>query len=135
MVSATKKYVVGQKLWWVPPHSQYDRYGRNGGHEVTVTKVGVKYVTVSWAFEESRWPMERVFNKVDGYEKGDMGNHHRCGRAWLTRDDYDRNVKSTAAWCSLCDLAARKLQRHRSPPVDLTMYEIEIITGLLESIP
>jgi hypothetical protein len=130
-MSAAAKYTVGQKLWWVPPF-QFNK-DRNGGFEVTVTKVGIKYVTVSLAFDKSRRPTERVFNKDSGYEKGDLGQS-RCGRAWLSREAYDEHMEITAAWQSLCELASRKLQRYASPPSNLTLVEITAMKSTLEAL-
>lgn len=129
-MSVAKKYTVGQKLWWVPPHNRYHTEN-NGGYEVTVAKVAIKYVTVETG---KRHPTEHVFVKETGRERGDYSASANgwLGRVWMSREAYAANVAMTDAWYALCKLASEKLQRYRSVPVDLTMGEIETITTILE---
>ena len=126
-----KKYTVGQKLWWVPPFNTYDKGGRNGGYEVTVTKVGIKYVTVEAMLGDThKWRLEHVFVKITGLEN----TAYRQGKAWPTREAYEENKALLGSWRALCKLAREKLVEHRPAPSDLTMSEIETITGILESL-
>lgn len=130
-VSAVKKYTVGQKLWWVPPHRPYNQ-PQSDGYEVTVTKVGTRYVTAeAQSGETSIWKWTHTFFKGSGREN----NHHQqAGRAFPSKEDHASFVVLNVAWRDMCKVADRKLQPHTNPPSNVTMGEIETIKAILEAL-
>lgn len=118
----SQKYTVGQKLWWVTPSNQ---------HEITVKKVGTKYVTATWKSSDQRFSFDCIFNKDTGRENTDF---RHVGRAFLSKDGHEEFVVMNEAWRAMCKMADKKLQPHTNPPAGITMSEIETITGILESL-
>lgn len=122
------KYTVGQKLWWVPPHNHH-RPEINGGYEVEVTKVGVKYVTVVFAFSNSHFPLNHVFCKEGGEEKDSY--QLKRGKAYLSREVYESYVAKREAWKDV-QKAASNIGRLSLPSI--TLAEMVALKAIMESL-
>ena len=74
--------IVGQKLWYVPSYGY-----RRDGHEVTVEKIGRRWVTL--AGNCGRIDKGTLF--LDG------GQYTSPGRCWLSREAYEESKAIEAA--------------------------------------
>lgn len=123
------KYAVGQKLWWTYRPSNQPS---SDSYEVIVVKVGIKYVTVeAQAGKTSTGKRTHIFVKQSGREHS---YRQQAGRAFLSKEVHAEFVVLNDAWRAMCKLARERLQEHHSVPVDMTMHEISIITGILETL-
>lgn len=116
------KYEVGQKLWWVPFHNKYHPED-NGGYEVEVVKVAIKYVTIRTG---PPWPSEHRFLKDTGFENTDW----RPGQAFQSSDALEAKRALDAAWEDLNKTMRAVL--YGRPPVGLTIEQIGMIKAALE---
>jgi hypothetical protein len=89
-VSEPTPFRVGDKLWYV------DRFRRSAGMEVTVTKIGRSYVTLS------------NFERFD--KNGHMDTEN--GTVHLSRESCETDMRTHAMWQSFC----HQLPFWRRPP-------------------
>ena len=104
--------VVGQKLWYVPSY----RHGLHG-YEITVTKIGRRWATVSGADRGTRIDMATL--------QADGGEYSSPGQAYLSRDAYENSVVLKEAWRDYCSRLSAV-----SPPDGMTMDKLEQIKAL-----
>jgi len=77
------KLVVGQKLWYVLNYQPTPQY------QVTIEKIGRKWAQLSGCRKE-RVDIETL--RVDG------GKYNSPGQCYLTKEDYDNQIKLEDAW-------------------------------------
>src|ERR1700688_1369142 len=105
---------VGQKLWYVDTPRQNNPRGR----EITVTKVGRKWVEVGRGYP--RIDIETLHADGAGYSSP--------GRCWLSEVDYDAEVSLNRIWNSLWN----RVRDTYSAPKGVTEHAIRQAAALLD---
>jgi hypothetical protein len=115
-------YTVGQKLFYAPSK----HYRRTPPHEVTVTAVGRKWVTIEM---DSATRRTMRFESTDKRMVLDGGQHSSPGRCYLNREYYEAEQAVDARWRSF----AKWIEAHRGEaPHGMTVERIEQAETLLK---
>ena len=110
------EFTVGQKLWCV----MSDRRGGSfPGREVTITKVGRKWLTIDYA--DYRVDMGHMF--VDGH------GYASPGRCYLSKEEYEKIPALQAAWK---EFRARLTLMYGTIPEGVTVEDIREAMKLLK---
>ena len=116
MSAVGTSFYPGQKLWWTSLNRS-PGLKRDPGHEVTVVKVGRRWVTLD-----------------NGHRIGvhgglaDGGDYASPGCCWPSEAAYLRTIKMTGRW----EQFHRYISTQYSPPLDCTIERIEAASRLLQ---
>jgi hypothetical protein len=119
------KFTVGQKLFVVRPGYRRDLPPET--FDVTITKVGIKYLTVHRDGAGDWYTYQ--FRKEDLREKGD----YQPQRAYLDRAAWEAEIKREKAWTEFKN-SFRVYAYAQYPPDFLSLDEIEQMTAFFTPI-
>jgi len=85
-------YEVGKKVWYVP--NGYGHDARNGGRELTVTKVGRKYAELTGEYTYHTCKVELGKVDVESERKG----YSSPGRLYASKEEHEVQVQLDKEW-------------------------------------
>lgn len=104
------KFRVGQSLWYVPASGYAPR-------SVIIERIGKRWLYCGTDLQIDRETLDAKPNR--GFSPP--------GRAWLSRDDWDRAQRRHGAWRHF----RRQVQDRWGPPENVTLEQIQAASDLL----
>ena len=116
------KFEVGQKLWYV--QSEYLRRQVDPGHEVTVTKIGRKWIHILGPHIHAKDKFDLEYMQIDG------GEYTSPGRVHLSEQHYKDHLYSLRLWSSFVG----KLPFQPYHPYEVTLKAAAVLDITLDTV-